>query len=158
MIDAINVQNMQDCLTKQCLISHFSPNIYIHTLASRGLVSRDTICWRARMTEQAARIGSAVKWGAAACPPFPWTVTKNLPAPARNGPGLEPIVPVGICGETCNPKMPWIPSRAPSFNVWYAPAWPSSAGWKTSLTVPYKKKQNMQNLTEQCVDQWKKEE
>lgn len=45
--------------------------VITHTLDSRGFVSRDTMCWREMMVEQAARIGSVAKCGDAACPPFP---------------------------------------------------------------------------------------
>lgn len=76
------------------------------TLAARGSVSLETICWSVRIAKDAARTGSLVSWGIAACPPFPLITAVNLPEPASKGPGLEPIVPVGSSGEICIPNMP----------------------------------------------------
>ena len=86
-------------------------------MASRGSVSREIICWSEMIANDAASTGSLVTWGFAACPPFPRIMATNLPEPASIGPGLEPMVPVGISGKTCNPKMALTLSSAPSFNI-----------------------------------------
>lgn len=106
------------------------------TAPCSGSVSRATSCWRLSTAEDAATIGSTTCCGPAACPPFPVMVAVNRADPARNGPGLDPTSPTGNAVSTCTPKMACTLSRTPSLRTWYAPACPSSAGWKTSFTVP----------------------
>jgi len=62
---------------------------------SRGEMVRDTMDWRLETREDAATIGSMVRWGMAACPPLPWMVMVNISAAAMRGPGLVAMVPVG---------------------------------------------------------------
>ena len=49
---------------------------------------------------------------------------------------LEDNNPEGAAGQAWMPNTPVASFRAPSFTIRSAPAPPSSAGWKSSTTVP----------------------
>lgn len=94
-------------------------------------------------------IGSMVLCGFAAWPPPPLILTLNMHIAVQAGPDREAMLPVGIVKSTCIPKIASASPRAPSFIMCDAPAPPSSAGWKSSLTVPFmsQKMQTYRNET-----------
>ena len=82
----------------------------------------------------AARMGSTVRCGWAACPPLPPTVMLNRPEAAITTPDRLPSSPDSRVGDTWRAKIASTPSIAPSSNIFSPPAPPSSAGWKSSRT------------------------
>lgn len=106
------------------------------TAVSRGSHSRDTNCCRLSMSEEAVRIGSAVRLGNAAWPPCAVINTSQELLLAKRGPGFVLTTPTGQEGSTWKPNIACAAPKAPSAIITSAPAPPSSAGWNRSLTVP----------------------
>lgn len=107
------------------------------TCESKGSASRETRCCKLTITLDAAKIGSIVCWGIAACPPFPVITASKKPLPAITGPGLEATVPMGKSVATWCPKIASTFSNTPASTIFFAPPPPSSAGWKRRTTVPF---------------------
>ena len=107
------------------------------TCDSSGSASRETRCCKLTITLEAANIGSIECWGMAAWPPFPLITASKKPLPAKRGPDLDATSPMGKSGETCNPKIAFTFSSTPASKIFFAPPPPSSAGWKTRMTVPW---------------------
>jgi hypothetical protein len=73
----------------------------------------------------------------APCPPEPLTVISKASAAAIMGPAFVAAVRTAGPGHRCSAKIEPTPSATPSSTIARPPAWPSSAGWKTNLTVPF---------------------
>ena len=96
--------------------------------------------WRACTISQAMGMGSRALWGADACPPLPWTVTRNWSAEAICAPPSA-MSPAGSTEKTWMAKAPvtgrsGATSRRPSSSMYWAPWWPSSPGWNMNRTLP----------------------
>ncbi|MNY52602.1 hypothetical protein D3C86_1882870 [compost metagenome] len=71
-------------------------------------------------------------------PPLPSITRENSSVLAMTGPERIPTVPTGWLFQTCRPMAASTLgfSITPASIMGLAPPGPSSAGWKTSLTVP----------------------
>jgi hypothetical protein len=76
--------------------------------------------------------------GMAAWPPRPLMRTDHAVEAAKSVPARDASVPVSCpaYGHTCSANMACVALATPASSIAAAPAPPSSAGWKTSSTVP----------------------
>jgi len=120
-----------------CVPARRAPTVT--TADSRAPTSRDTTPW-SRMTVAAAMTtGSTVDSGLEPWPPLPCRVTRNESVAAIAGPAVRLTTPTGR-GMTCCPRTtsgrPPVRSNRPSATIARAPPPTSSAGWKTTTSVP----------------------
>ena len=108
----------------------------VTTADSTGETSRDTIVCSATTTWAAATMGSAARCGLPPWPPRPWTTMRSRSTAAISGPSFTPIVPTGSSFQRWTPSTTSTPSSPPSRMTAWAPPSPSSAGWKSTRTVP----------------------
>ena len=106
------------------------------TWESKGFVSRDTMPCKLITAAEAAKMGSTEWWGLPARPFLPLITALKKPHPASKAPGLEPMIAVGCSWDTWTANIASTSSRAPSAIIRFAPFPASSAGWKSSITVP----------------------
>ena len=102
------------------------------TAASAGRVLREITVWKACTSWQATGTGSLALCGMAAWPPLPRSVMRNSLLEAITGPAEAATSPAGMPGQLCRPNTASIGKRVnrPSSIMAWAPAPPSSAGWK----------------------------
>ena len=110
------------------------------TPVSMGRLLRLMMVWKACTIWQAAGTGSTPRCGIAACEPLPRSVILNSLLEAKHGPARTAKCPWGRPGQLWKPKMASTGKRSnrPSLIISRAPPPPSSAGWKTSTTLPSK--------------------
>ena len=116
------------------------------TAVSSGLTLRLTIDCTAVMMCPATSTGSTAMCGCAPWPPRPSIRISMRSAAAIAGPGVMPMRPGGSAGQLCsaNTRSAGKRSNRPSSIIAFAPAWPSSPGWKIRYAMPSKLRVSLQ--------------